>query len=169
MSYLYADGEDKDWVERVVAQQSESTSDDLVAFLNARLDEREVRARRMLEAVWPEQVFITPADGESMGCLAVAEHAPKAYTRLWNPAAEVDAVEHGWNVHETAIEVWSKDLARDLLAEVEAKREVIRLAERAADYHETFMNGFGAAMEGALRLFALPYADHPSFREEWRV
>lgn len=55
-----------------------------------------------------------------------------------------------------------------VLAEVEAKREVVRLAERAHDYHETFMNGFAAAMEHALRLFALPYADHPEYRDEWR-
>lgn len=54
-----------------------------------------------------------------------------------------------------------------ILAEVKAKREVVRLAARAHDYQETFMSGFAAAMEEALRLFALPYADHPDYEPDW--
>ena len=54
------------------------------------------------------------------------------------------------------------------LREVEAKRELVRLAERAHDYHETFTSGFASALEGTLRLFALAYADRPGYREEWR-
>ena len=55
-----------------------------------------------------------------------------------------------------------------VLRDIEAKREVVRLAERAHDYHETFMNGFAAALEGTLRLFALAYADRPGYRRDWR-
>jgi hypothetical protein len=55
-----------------------------------------------------------------------------------------------------------------VLADVTAKREVLRLAEGFHDYAETFMNGVASRMEGALRLFALAYADHPDYREEWR-
>jgi hypothetical protein len=43
----------------------------------------------------------------------------------------------------------------------------LQLAERAYDYHETFTNGSAAALEGALRLFAQAYADHPDYRPEW--
>ena len=63
---------------------------------------------------------------------------------------------------------WVSITPARVLAEVAAKREVIRLAERAGDYHETVLNGFAAAMEGALRLFALPFADHPDYQERWR-
>jgi hypothetical protein len=69
--------------------------------------------------------------------------------------------------HEEAEHIARHDPAR-VLRDIEAKREVVRLAERARDYHETFTDGFAAAMEGALRLFALSFADHPGYREEWR-
>lgn len=55
-----------------------------------------------------------------------------------------------------------------VLAEVEAKREVIRLAERAYDFAPTFTTGFASAMEQALRMFAQPFAGHPDYREDWR-
>lgn len=55
-----------------------------------------------------------------------------------------------------------------VLKEIEAKREVVRLYERAYDYAPTFTSGFAAAMEDALLMFALAYADHPDYREEWR-
>lgn len=55
-----------------------------------------------------------------------------------------------------------------VLAEIDAKREVLRLASAARDYHETFMSGFAAEMEKALRLYAVPYADHPGYRDAWR-
>lgn len=55
-----------------------------------------------------------------------------------------------------------------VLVELQAKREVLRLAARTHDYHESFMNGFASAMEGALRMFAQAYADHPDYREDWR-
>jgi hypothetical protein len=55
-----------------------------------------------------------------------------------------------------------------VLQEIEAKRDLLRLAERAHDYHGTFTNGFASALEETLRLFALAYADRPGYREEWR-
>lgn len=148
----------------------------LATFLTARLDEKQAKAQRILEAVWPTQVYVTPSmdsgqpvDGEPTGSVAVAEHGPKAFVRLWNPNSAIGAgVEHGWNVHETAVEVWSRDIAHETLREVEATRELVRLAERAHDYHETFMNGFGSAMEQVLRLYAAAHADHPDYLHEWR-
>ncbi|MFD5697477.1 DUF6221 family protein [Streptomyces lasiicapitis] len=61
--------------------------------------------------------------------------------------------------------VWSP--AR-VLREVDAKRDLLRVAQAAHDYHETFTSGFASALEGTLRLFALAYADRPGYREEWR-
>lgn len=54
------------------------------------------------------------------------------------------------------------------LHEVEAKRELLRLAVRAHDYHETFMSGFAAELERVLRMFALAYKDRPGYLEKWR-
>jgi hypothetical protein len=56
-----------------------------------------------------------------------------------------------------------------VLREIDAKRELLRLAVAAHDYHETFLNGFAARMEGALRLFVLSYTRRPGYREEWRT
>ena len=76
------------------------------------------------------------------------------FARDLNPEAQAHIVAH--------------DPAR-VLCEIEAKRDLLRLAERAHDYHETFMNGFASALEGTLRRFALAYADRPGYKaEEWR-
>lgn len=56
-----------------------------------------------------------------------------------------------------------------VLREIDAKRDLLRLAERAHDYHETFTSGFASALEQTLRLFALAYADRPGFRKEWAL
>lgn len=127
-------------------------SAELVAFLRARLDEDEETAH---------------ATNETMGQLNLhwsARPEDEAFSKVvaagrYDVARELGPVD--------AAHIARHDPAR-VLAEVEAKRDVVRLAERAHDYHETFMNGFGAAMEGALRLFALAYADHPDYRPEWR-
>lgn len=55
-----------------------------------------------------------------------------------------------------------------VLREIDAKRDLLRVAKAAHDYHETFTSGFASALEGTLRLFALAYADRPGYREEWR-
>lgn len=55
-----------------------------------------------------------------------------------------------------------------VLAEVEAKRELLRVAAAAADFAPTFTSGFAAMLEGVLRLFAVAYDGHPSYRAEWR-
>ncbi len=119
-------------------------SDDLVQFLRARLDEDERQARAAMiyqDASWRV---------ETSGIITTSSETD-VYT----------------DDRELAEHIARHDPAR-VLAEVEARREVVRLAERAHDYHETFMNGFAAAMEGALRLFAQAHANHPDYREEWR-
>ena len=68
---------------------------------------------------------------------------------------------------EDAVHIVAWGPAR-VLREIAAKREVIRLAERAHDYHETFMNGFASALEGVLRMYAVAYEHRPGFQEAWR-
>jgi hypothetical protein len=110
-------------------------------------------------------------DDEDYARTAFADHndaGPKWYEQ-WSGALNIGEEEDLVLTNDSAI---SRHMERHdpahVLADVEAKREVLRLAERAHDYHETFMNSFAAAMEDALRLFAQAYADHPDYREEWR-
>ena len=58
-----------------------------------------------------------------------------------------------------------------VLAECEAKRRMVRHAQHVLDQAWQdgalrAVNEFNATMP--LRLLALPYADHPDYREEWR-
>ncbi|MZF56929.1 hypothetical protein GTX53_24375 [Streptomyces sp. SID5594] len=69
--------------------------------------------------------------------------------------------------HQRAAHIARHDPAR-VLREIDAKRSLLELAERAGDYHETFVNGFAAALESTLRLHAVAYTDHPDYRGTWR-
>jgi hypothetical protein len=61
-----------------------------------------------------------------------------------------------------------------VLAEVEAKRRILAYATRrvsCSDAHpqEDMYHPDGHADTELLRLLALPYADHPDYRAEWRA
>ncbi len=56
-----------------------------------------------------------------------------------------------------------------VLAECEAKRRIVErfnLLAEGGDGHEAMYRR--SEMVGVLRALALPYADHPEFRSEWR-
>jgi hypothetical protein len=136
---------------------------DFAAFLRARLDEKEARARGGYYSHTHWERFTTSAH---LGAWqAWRQHFPRD---LWDVDANDVISEAARDAIRERITAHEADRTAVALAEVEATREVVRLAERAYDYHETFMNGFAAAMEHALRLYALPHADHPDYREEWR-
>ena len=128
----------------------------LVAFLRARLDKDEAVARRV-KSSWRqvgETGVIVASDGG---------RAEECANGNWTGIAE-HIVRH--------------DPPR-VLAEVESKRRIIEL--HALEYRERPERVLGEADdpfcaecsgEGfpceTLRLLALPYADHPDYREEWR-
>lgn len=126
--------------------------DDLVQFVTARLDEDAGLAEQAAHCGAPEW----NTDADSLLLLSLANRQRLAERGV--PEALAGAVEAHHARHDPA----------RVLAEVEAKREVVRLAIRANDFGPTFMHGFGAAMEQALRLLALPHATHPDYRETWR-
>lgn len=101
----------------------------LVDWLRSTLDELERVARQMLDNQWPAEVWVAPYDSlqhddpGSQGSIAVTQLAPKAYRRLWQNGSADD----GWVVREDAVEVWSEDVARSVLARVEADKRVIEL------------------------------------------
>jgi hypothetical protein len=53
-----------------------------------------------------------------------------------------------------------------VLAECEAKRRI--LTDPQPEYREDY-HGWHITKQAMLRYIAQPYADHPDFREEWRV
>lgn len=146
-------------------------SDDLIAFLRARLAEDEQIARAATSGPWEARpVVYGPAD-EGWG-------PPD----LWEIAAgQVTVVGHqmheGGGVYTVADarHIAGYDPAR-VLREVEARRRVVELCEpplievtNPLHGERSFLPGQGAPWgEPVLRLLALPYADHPDYRQEWR-
>lgn len=151
--------------------------DDLVAFIRARLDEDEASARAATAGPWrnaptarhhltasgrsEEAVFAAPRD---TGALVVATTGEARERR------NLVNAEH----------ITRHDPAR-VLREVEAKRQLLALhvlAEQddgdsfttemcwACDLRSQSQEPFYPCQ--TLRLLAAVYADHPSYREEWR-
>ncbi len=114
--------------------------DDLVQFLRARLDEDERTARRAGDSF--RQI------GETGVIVATeGDRAEECASANWAGVAE---------------HIARHDPAR-VLAEVEAKRRVIgRMVN-----HATVM-GADEVHGDVLRSLALPFADHPDYRAEWR-
>jgi len=61
-----------------------------------------------------------------------------------------------------------------VLAECEAKRRIVALSQvegtaQFPNYEGGYESGWEDASSDAVRLLALPYADHPDYQPEWRV
>lgn len=130
-------------------------TDELVAFLRARLDEDEQAARDAT----PPQDPLSAAPGH------------------WN--VHLESKDDGWAV-EDASGLWAAvtgyprgkaahiarhDPAR-VLRDVEAKRRILNM-ELPGYYDNPYANGWDDAHGDVLYLLALPYADHPDYRQEW--
>jgi hypothetical protein len=121
---------------------------DLVAFIKARLAEDEAVAD----------------SGEHWQRL----HVLPGGTRMIAPEGSMTAV--GSLEPVSALHVVRHDPAR-VLREVEAKRRIVEAYNEANEGKYaglTYEQGRLDSLELALRLLALPYADHPSYDESWR-
>lgn len=125
--------------------------DDLVAFLTARLDERQAAADAATPGPWSRGVdnlgdpYVEGANGHLIADLPFChEHDDRR---------ELDAAH-----------IAANDPAY-MLADVAAKRQIIALADSHAvlDSH-----GAWVTVREVLQLLALPYADHPDFQGSWR-
>jgi len=144
-------------------------SADLVAFLRARLDEDEQQAKACA------QVYPPPWDMADRGWIATVR-ADEPDFRIVTELEQWDAQPDGWL--GTVIEHIARHDPARVLAEVDAKRRIIdeyiaadntyqRLAEDDDDSKWDWLSR-SQALETVLPLLALPYADHPSYRAEWR-
>jgi hypothetical protein len=134
--------------------------DDLVTWLRAQLDEDE-RVAKMAEildpAPWANRVSTTPG-GHVEGRIAGAGGHTVVHVK--DQAPDFDSATH--------IARW--DPAR-VLAEVDAKRRILELHAPVIDGTQsswTWFAGSESASEAIVKLLALPYADRPGYRSEWR-
>ena len=88
----------------------------------------------------------------------------------WKLATGLDDAESGdasWLRPPYLKHVERHDPAR-VLAEIDAKRDLLVFAKGIHDHHETFTTGVYARLEKTLRLYALAYKNRPGYRDEWR-
>lgn len=139
--------------------------DDLVQWLRAQLDDDERTAREAGGASWEE----LPVSGwVHTSALPASEWQPPGYDHHVAsaplPADRAHIVRH--------------DPAR-VLREIDAKRQIIdecahwhdKLAREAVDPSPVPFPALGEVLDAVtpiLRALALPYADRPGYREEWR-
>ncbi|AMM12338.1 DUF6221 family protein [Streptomyces albidoflavus] len=116
---------------------------DLIAFLRARLDEDEAVARAATAGPWVES--------------GVGDHGWGVSFSAPGSGVEADDSSQG---RADAAHIARHDPAR-VLAEVEAKRQIVERYAWLCEHGDT-----GGAW--VLPLLALPYADHPDYRDAWR-
>ncbi|RPE34931.1 DUF6221 family protein [Kitasatospora cineracea] len=138
---------------------------DLVAFLRARLAEDEQVARAVDDnsAPWDGQ---WAADGRDV-LRTINGHV------LARATATTDGRNLPIPLKPGLTEHWARHDPARVLAEVDAKRRIIAQYERAREGRRTHPDDLASAgavlaLYGAVKLLALPYAEHPDYREEWR-
>ncbi|MFK8844659.1 DUF6221 family protein [Streptomyces sp. Ac-502] len=132
---------------------------DLVQFLRDRLDEDEAPARAALGV-------------NVLASMKRGKPAPR-----WVPSPDGEAGIWDTNGIPRVKFVWARerdhiirhDPAR-VLAEVEAKRQAVDHYEQVRTLtkdHEAYILAESAVLR-QIQYMALPYADHPDYRQEWR-
>ena len=128
---------------------------DLVQFLRTRLDEDEQAARTWpdhqhnWEACGPRHLSYASGSGESVTAVNVGGDGTLGWERIYVKR----------DPGELAAHIARHDPAR-VLREVDAKRQL--LDGHTPDYHWCPMG------DSVLKMLALPYADHPDYRDDWR-
>lgn len=142
--------------------------DDLVTWLRVQLDEDEQTARDAKGEAPTETGVWTLVDNR--------EHRAGAHIKVVDPLGY--EVTENWEVNsrpwDTLPHIARHDPAR-VLREVEAKRrildEIVPLIDQMdAQIESEWGSGLGPTGESdrLVKLLALPYADRPGYREEWR-
>jgi hypothetical protein len=164
-------------------------SDDLVAFLRARLTDDERAAKAAPDGPWGVAEARQEGPWTVLGAFTPHERFNTAsdtreITVRREQIAGADLGAGGVRTRAAAEHIARHDPAR-VLADVEAKRELVKLHGRAvlragggAQYFdtETVCRSCEPNYQfrelswpcTTLRLLALPYADHPDYRDEWR-
>ncbi|MBT2385616.1 DUF6221 family protein [Streptomyces sp. ISL-11] len=135
----------------------------LVAFLRARLDEDEQTARAAQPAPWVRHDHVAGVHAND-----ATDERPYG-----SAVADCRRVPGGYGV--TNAEHIVRHQPARVLADVAARRAVLDLYEEpeASDALPDSVNRFTSSIQRhvigeVLPHLALPYADHPDYREEWR-
>lgn len=128
-------------------------SDDLVAFLRARLDEDEMQARAAGSAAMEWR--------EDSSWLSDLRDPLPSQRRAYGIPSEMTLVTDADAAH-----IARNDPAR-VLREVEAKRRIIDWSQRAN--RVVSADDYEMDVATPLEFLALPYADHPDYRQEWKT
>jgi hypothetical protein len=135
-------------------------SDDLINFLRARLDDDAAMARSAGAEPWSAMTEETP-DGENIYYTVETRKPPRALVEslATGPSAQA-RIDHMGRHHPARV-----------LREVEAKRELLSRYE-AMEAGVLVVTGLESIVSEYRRVIlpqlALPYADRPGYREEWR-
>jgi Family of unknown function (DUF6221) len=140
---------------------------DLVEFLRARLDEGEkkargsIRLRRIFGERCPRCGLVIRGYGKGPGAEGYAmeiHHEDRA-------ASDCGLTADEWITFASA---GLTDRAQFDLADIDTKRQIIDL--HSGDNDELCQSGnYVYEPCPTLRLLALPYADHPDYRDEWKL
>lgn len=137
--------------------------DGLIPWLRAQLDERQERAERAQPGPWA----VSPS--EMPGEFVV--HGVSRRTGRRDPARV--ATTHGLRCAAEDAEYIADQDPDFVLREVEAIRKIVGECENQAAWESTTGRKYPATTAWALavttlRVLALPYADRPGYREEWK-
>lgn len=148
----------------------------LAEFLRARLDEDEQVARRASE--YAEAEWLLDEDTETVLWWPPEPHIAEKEREKGLPVVSDQwrgqTIESGGS--RIAPHIARHDPAR-VLAEVDAKRKLVTAYESAVTAYgaaergttvSDLMTGSVNSLRFTLQLLALPYADHPGYKEEWR-
>lgn len=130
--------------------------DDLVRWLGEQLDAQEARVRALPGGPWRWEKLDDPVADELAG--------PDGMVLV---SGDADGYSSWIDRHE-AFDAYLPDIdpAR-VLREIDAKRRIVGDLAKVIG-GEYIDDGEPVLAEHVLRLLALPYADRPGYREEWR-
>ncbi len=131
-------------------------SGDLITFLRARLDEDERTARKAFARPWIRHENVAGVHAGDAG-----EGLP-----FGTAIADCRRVRDGYGV-PNADHIARYDPAR-VLAEVEAKRQIVDEYEKVAWVMIPWAIERATALQVALKALTAAYADHPEYLKEWR-
>jgi Family of unknown function (DUF6221) len=139
-----------------------SGMNDLITWLRAQLDDDERVARAASMAPWLRD----EANASIRHSGPSASKSSESFGMY--VIASVGAHDIGRPSHEDAEHIARWDPAR-VLAEIDAKRRILDMWADAQDAEfPNFEGGYAAALDDVVSRLALPYADRPGFRAEWR-
>lgn len=143
----------------------------LAEFLRARLDEDEQAAQALDGARWWAATNV----GDEYNYGVVQDHEPEAERYAYGERIASCGVEGLDDGDHRAAHIARHDPAR-VLAEVAAKRRIVELHDGAHECSTFERDGevdnctwcLDAEDCSTMRLLALPHAEHPEYRQEWK-